>query len=295
MKAQFLVVTPEMARRWLSKRHPRQVERFSTQVAAGFAQQMQAGHWDERHSQGITISATGLLLDGQHRLEALVMYGQPLTMLVVDGADDAIYGHIDAHFPRSLAFRAARDKDHMAVLSSLIRLARYGSDKVRPTIEDVTMADDFCQTEYANFRNRLSAARRARINPAFLRTAVVLRMKQHEEFVDAICAAYSAYMITDLKGAPRSMSVLYRRMTETHNPPLLVFAIAWKAFDPNRFEDSRIQINSLSELIKEVQRDVLYPLTMALAPARVEFLQERDNTADRKRTPYDRPSAQSTP
>lgn len=269
MKAEILTVTPEMAAQWLSKRHPRQMDRYSPVVAAGYAKQMDSGAWDEQHPQGIAISTDGYLLDGQHRLEALLMHGDPVRMLVVMGVDKETYRHIDAQYPRSLAFRAGRDRDHMSVLSTILALARYGGEKVRSTVEDVDACDEFCKHEYDLFVAKVGSRRRLRLNPAALRTAAILRLKVNEAFSDAICDAYLGYLSGDFKSAPRSMSALYRRMTEEYNPSMQTFCLAWKAFDPNGFDNQKIQLNSIPDMIKQLQRGVLRPL---VHPERAERL-----------------------
>lgn len=87
----YEVITPELAADWLEQNlaegHNRSLRAAR---AEGFARDMAAGEW---HDNGETIKFdwNGRLIDGQHRLAAIVKYGHPITMLVVRGvAPDAI-------------------------------------------------------------------------------------------------------------------------------------------------------------------------------------------------------------
>lgn len=65
----FMQVTPEIAKRWLTRNPRNRVARPAT--VARYARDMAAGKW---HLDGspIRFDATGTLLDGQHRLAAII-------------------------------------------------------------------------------------------------------------------------------------------------------------------------------------------------------------------------------
>jgi len=61
---------------------------------------MASGNWRVTH-QGIAFSSSGVLLDGQHRLHAIIETDMPIKMWVYrDMADDAM-PHIDRNAPRT--------------------------------------------------------------------------------------------------------------------------------------------------------------------------------------------------
>lgn len=78
-KASFIEVTPELAEKWLGQNHsnrnlrPALVERY--------CRDMDAGNW-RYTGETITFDSDGRLVDGQHRLSALVEHGEPLLFLV---------------------------------------------------------------------------------------------------------------------------------------------------------------------------------------------------------------------
>lgn len=85
MKAEVKTVTPEMAKEYLKLNTSNRTLR--TSKVRAYARDMLNGTW-QLTGQGITISKDGVLLDGQHRLEAIVLANKPIDMLVVTEADN---------------------------------------------------------------------------------------------------------------------------------------------------------------------------------------------------------------
>lgn len=85
MKANVITVTPEMAKEFLrGNSSNRQLSKSTVNM---YARDMREGKW-KLGGQGISISETGRLLDGQHRLNAIIQANVPVTMLVCEGIDD---------------------------------------------------------------------------------------------------------------------------------------------------------------------------------------------------------------
>lgn len=84
MRTEILNITPEMALDMLCKNSSNRKVR--TDRVRYYAEQMKAGNW-HLTGQGITFATDGTLLDGQHRLYAIVECEIPQTMLVVYDAD----------------------------------------------------------------------------------------------------------------------------------------------------------------------------------------------------------------
>lgn len=76
-----MTVTPKLAKEWLD----RNVENNRTinhNRVKMYAEDMQAGNWKLTH-QGIAFDADGRLIDGQHRLRAVIKAGVAVRMLVM--------------------------------------------------------------------------------------------------------------------------------------------------------------------------------------------------------------------
>lgn len=59
------------------------------------------GEWQLTH-QGIAFDTDGILIDGQHRLAAIVMSGQTVPVSVTTGLERKAFGAIDVHAKRSI-------------------------------------------------------------------------------------------------------------------------------------------------------------------------------------------------
>ena len=89
-----MLVTPEQAQEWLEHNYERQRGIRKT-VVRQYARDMESGNWNEDVEQPIVITKDGTLIDGQHRLAALVETGRPLWMFVVTDADISQFDYID--------------------------------------------------------------------------------------------------------------------------------------------------------------------------------------------------------
>lgn len=93
-----LQVTPQQAAVWLKENtHNRPLK---PSVVRRYAREMLAGRWMLTH-QGIAFSASGWLLDGQHRLAAVVESGVTVPMILWTGMPDETQIAVDDHVKRS--------------------------------------------------------------------------------------------------------------------------------------------------------------------------------------------------
>jgi len=100
MRASIVVVTPAEAESILAGNNGNRKVR--TRYVTSLANAMRRGEWKLTH-QGIAISRSGRLLDGQHRLMAIAQSGIPCKMLVVTDAPDDSFPVLDLGAKRSLA------------------------------------------------------------------------------------------------------------------------------------------------------------------------------------------------
>jgi hypothetical protein len=87
-----MLVTPALAAEWLkSNTNNRAV---SDVAVRSLAEAITAGRWVTTH-QGIAFDCDGVLIDGQHRLHAIVTAGLPVTIEVTSGLDRSAVDAID--------------------------------------------------------------------------------------------------------------------------------------------------------------------------------------------------------
>jgi hypothetical protein len=115
----FETITPEMAQEIL--KHNTRNRKLSERRVASMCDDMRSGRW-VINGQGISISETGRLLDGQHRLTAIVRSGIPITISVCRGAKDDVMPTIDTGKPRKASDVLAIEQENNSVqLGSTLR------------------------------------------------------------------------------------------------------------------------------------------------------------------------------
>lgn len=97
---EFVPITPLLAAVWLKSNTSNR--RISEPVVEAYASDMRAGAWKLTH-QGIAFDASGRLIDGQHRLHAIIKAGFPVTMSVTRGLAASAQEVVDAQKPRSIS------------------------------------------------------------------------------------------------------------------------------------------------------------------------------------------------
>ena len=83
IKVEFLDVTPAQAREWMVK-HNRGNRKMRESTVSSYARDMRNGDWILNH-QGLAFNEEGVLVDGQHRLAAVVESGCTVPFMVSTG------------------------------------------------------------------------------------------------------------------------------------------------------------------------------------------------------------------
>jgi|LakMenEpi03Aug12_release.lakeMendotaPanAssembly.Ray.scaffolds.fasta_scaffold601331_2 hypothetical protein len=92
MNTRLEVIGPEQAKIYLQMNTGNR--NLQKGVVEQYAKDIRAGNWTLTH-QGIAFAKDGRLLDGQHRLEAIVLAGIAVEMLVTFGLDDIAQAKMD--------------------------------------------------------------------------------------------------------------------------------------------------------------------------------------------------------
>lgn len=144
-------VTPAMANSLLKSNIGNRTVRKNR--VSNYATQMRRGQW-QLTGDAIRISRTGKLLDGQHRLLAIVEADVPVETLIIEGLDDDVFTVLDSGLGRSpsdaLSFAGIGSASHIApVVRILIGLENelniYNTEAMslvtRQDIVDYTLAN----------------------------------------------------------------------------------------------------------------------------------------------------------
>jgi len=93
------LITPEEAAFVLEKSNTGN-RKLNDRNVQFFLDQMRRGDWKVT-ADTIKFGKDGRLLDGQHRLQAIVKYGKPVEMFVAEGLDDSVFAVLDTGKNRS--------------------------------------------------------------------------------------------------------------------------------------------------------------------------------------------------
>ena len=99
IRTEYLLITPEMAKAFLENNTINRKLRITT--VKQLSQAIKRGEWIVTH-QGISISKNGRLLDGQHRLYAIIDSGIAVKIAVTYNQDEESFKVIDCGLSRSL-------------------------------------------------------------------------------------------------------------------------------------------------------------------------------------------------
>lgn len=101
MRHEIAIVTPELARQWLE--HNADFQRqLRPGIVGRYARDMANGEWNLTH-QGIAFDTRGRLIDGQHRLAAVIKSQVDVKMMVVRDVPAGAFDHVDLGFARTTA------------------------------------------------------------------------------------------------------------------------------------------------------------------------------------------------
>lgn len=122
-------VTPQKARQWVEG--GRNNRRTSEIKVKQYAMDMDEGRW-RQNAVPIVFNEDGELMDGRHRMLALIEHGKPLDFAVARGVDDEAMATFDVGLARRLKdFLHLRGEEYAEVKASMVnmlwRFETYGT------------------------------------------------------------------------------------------------------------------------------------------------------------------------
>lgn len=143
-------VTPEMAKDLLSRNDCPQQRKISKMHVREWVRLMRSGQWDNYTPEPIKVSENNRLLDGQHRLSAIVEYGVPVQMSVIRGCKEASFRNLDSGRRRAMKDRLCLNENwtseiNKRVIAAINSWLRYGNKSWR-----VCTSADIEQMYFAN-------------------------------------------------------------------------------------------------------------------------------------------------
>jgi len=116
MKSNVMMVDPALALEWLQRNIATNRPMRPT-VIDGYAGEMERGEWHLTH-QGVAFDTSGNLIDGQHRLAAIIKANVVVPMMVTVNAPADSFVALDGGVKRTLGDRLSIRSDVVSVLSA---------------------------------------------------------------------------------------------------------------------------------------------------------------------------------
>lgn len=208
IKFRLEVITPELASYWLSNCN--QGNRSIKQaVVKKYAQDITEGQWRITH-QCIAFDIAGRLVDGQHRLSAVVLCNRAIQAYIAEyeTTEEAMKLPIDMQAKRAVYDVLQVSRRDQETCSALHRLLYPWELASMATLEGMmnNLRDELdsvhgCIKSTVKYRSAAAA-----------RAAIVLLIREFPERKVELCGLYSAFVSLDLEGLPSSILALVKNL-----------------------------------------------------------------------------------
>lgn len=190
-----ILVTPELAKEWLAGNVANR--RFRPKLTERYSRDMRFGHW-ELTPTAIVFDKRGVLIDGQHRLKAIVRAGVPVRLLVCRNANGKSREHLDIGERRTLDDRA-NIKGHLGTVTGghvstlkrmLSGLRGYSGDMVLTPPEELAALEKYWEpVSFAvkHIRSAFPGVANAATRGVIARAWFSVDHKQLEHFCHVLC------------------------------------------------------------------------------------------------------------
>lgn len=239
MKTSIITVTPAMAQLFLNSNADFQRNLRIGEVKT-LAAAMQRGEWVLTH-QGVAFDSEGRLIDGQHRLHAIIMANMPQDMLVVEGVDPAAFKVLDIGAKRSTSDLLSIDKKEAGVVSFFARMK--GSKRPSP---------QQCFSVYQEYLDQIQPVVRATtgkkniFHSTAFQSAAVLQLKLTPEHGDYVLDVFRKMGSMDLEALPTvgttaiKAAAMGKLRTGGGTDRQILFATGMKVMNPLYKDSSKV-------------------------------------------------------
>lgn len=162
-------ISPEEAEALLNEHNPYNYRKMNLSTVKIYAQDMREGNWKE-NGETIKVDTNGNIIDGQHRLQAVVDSGVSIEFIFVEGLDPSVASTIDIGRKRSIeqylnwaddAYTAGATAVVQQVLCLCKQNKQVGHSAANAGISHMTIMDEYMSdksgyNEAANYGKRLN-------------------------------------------------------------------------------------------------------------------------------------------
>lgn len=247
-------ITPEIAGQMLAKNDVNR--KLREHRCAFLSRAIDEDHWVTTH-QGIAFSRSGRLLDGQHRLRAVIMANKAIDVWVARNVPDEAFAVMDAGLQRKMSERIGSDPRRTTIASTLYRLA--GPREI-PHEYEIKLLLEILEPALNRLDSIPKATKGSRVTKASVLGAAVLRLagekpgsQRHTFAIDALEYLFAG----DVAKSPKVVVSLYRQLLESTSAGVMearnVACRTWYATDMDNATVAKITFKDLSTPMAEIR------------------------------------------
>ena len=208
---------------------------------ADLANRMRTGQWLATH-QGIAIAPSGVLLDGQHRMLALLASGiDGILINVSRGIDPATRDAYDGGSTRTTADHLGVSRLQSACCNFIHRLMIYPTAAAKTSVQDARLIWQWS----GPFIEICSPKNNSKFSATSITAAMATQLMRGPADRAGFLEAAQAFYHIDFDGMTPSMKALAKQIVSGHctarSNPLELFFKAWRAFDPKFYDRTLIR------------------------------------------------------
>lgn len=203
MNSEIILVTPEIAAHWLASNTSNRPLRKS--LVRDYAAQMKGGEWLVTHQQIAftgNLTSPGRLIDGQHRLSAVILSGASVRMAVAFGVDEKTFMVTDRGATRSAGDCAGLPPVAASVMAIFANSTETGSK--RYTAAQLLKL----WAVFGPYHATLRAGAVAKLSRAPIQAAWLLKMAEDASKAPQIAELFSLFLSRSYTELPSSLAVL---------------------------------------------------------------------------------------
>jgi hypothetical protein len=262
--SQQILITPEMAKDILKNNHPLNEIRIgfkknptSLKTVQYFIRMMREGSFKSNAGIPIAISKNGILLNGQHRLYAIIGYGKPIFMHVVTDLDDEDFSNFDNGRPRNISDNTGITRKLMVLINQAISIATSNTFKKLTNKEAIDLSNsDF--SKYANIVINSKSTNKAIISQAGFNIAAAVCIsifKYREDEIIEFRRLLTSGKLSELnelgkytyeqlaKHLTSKDKTIFSNLRMGSSVSQEAFFIGMFVFNPNNWDRKRVTIN----------------------------------------------------
>ncbi len=243
MESRTMLITPQMAEQWLNtvNKSNRKIRKYWVDH---LAQEIRSGNFLKTH-QGIGFSKSGRLLDGQHRLAAIIKADTPVEILVTTDLDDEAFKAMDNGVKRTMSDLTNLSVRTAEVCKFIARHAIVSGQENSPQLI-LDIADTVIGKLCGELERHCPSSRKTFSSVAVRAVAVLMVAAGHDK--KYIFETYTNMVLFHLDELPPVARAFVKQVIDKHidiNSGLAVFlAKLMKVFDKNSAYTSRLSASS---------------------------------------------------